>query len=193
MAAVEAGHENLAGLVPPEALRLAQQDDQRAIPAIAKNAALVQAIEEAVRRLPTNHRLIGGDSRSLVAIPDETIHLVVTSPPYWTLKAYPERDGQLGRVGDYDVFLDELDKVWREAFRVLVPGGRMVIVVGDVCLSRRQFGRHVVYPLHASIQDRCRRIGFDNLAPIIWYKIAKHGLRSRTAQSSSVSPTSRTP
>ena len=45
-------------------------------------------------------------------------------------------------------------------------------MVGDVCVSRRHFGRHVVFPLHASIQERCRAVGFDNLAPIIWSKIA---------------------
>ncbi|HMT62311.1 MAG TPA: hypothetical protein PKA24_15730, partial [Microthrixaceae bacterium] len=69
-------------------------------------------------------------------------------------------------------FLDELDEVWRRAYEALVPGGRMVIVVGDVNVSRKEFGRHLVFPLHASIQERCRQIGFDNLAPIIWYKIA---------------------
>jgi len=88
------------------------------------------------------------------------------------LKKYPTRQGQLGAVSDYDSFLDELDAVWREVHRVLVPGGRLVVVVGDVCFSRRKFGRHVVFPLHASIQERCRRLGFDNLAPIIWHKIA---------------------
>ncbi len=60
-----------------------------------------------------------------------------------------------------------------EMLRFLVPGGRLICVVGDVCLSRRKNeGRHTVVPLHASIQDRCRKIGFDNLAPIIWHKIA---------------------
>jgi len=68
--------------------------------------------------------------------------------------------------------LEELDRVWRHIYRVLVPGGRLVVVVGDVCLPRREAGRHVVMPLHASIQEHCRKIGFDNLAPIIWYKIA---------------------
>lgn len=56
--------------------------------------------------------------------------------------------------------------------RALVPGGRLVVVVGDVCLPRRVFGRHVVFPLHASIQEHCRALGFDNLAPIVWHKIA---------------------
>jgi DNA modification methylase len=96
----------------------------------------------------------------------------VTSPPYWTLKEYPGSEGQLGAVADYEAFLTELDEVWRHAYRILVKGGRMVIVVGDVCLPRRRFGGHVVFPLHASIQEHCRGIGFDNLAPIIWHKIA---------------------
>ena len=76
-------------------------------------------------------------------------------------------------MADYDNFIDELSRVWRECYRVLVPGGRLVCVVGDVCLSRRKNnGEHTVVPLHASIQDRCRQIGFRNLAPIIWHKIA---------------------
>ncbi len=102
----------------------------------------------------------------------QSVHLAITSPPYWTLKEYPRRDGQLGEVQDYEQFLDELDKVWTGILRALVPGGRLVVVVGDVCLPRRRHGRHVVYPLHSSIQERCRRLGFDNLAPIIWHKIA---------------------
>jgi site-specific DNA-methyltransferase (adenine-specific) len=75
-------------------------------------------------------------------------------------------------IADYDAFHDELDKVWRHCFRVLVPGGRLVCVVGDVCLSRRRHGRHMVMPMHADIIVRARRIGFDNLSPIFWYKIA---------------------
>jgi DNA modification methylase len=98
---------------------------------------------------------------------------VLTSPPYWTLKQYRRSDGQLGYIADYDQFLDQLDKVWQRCFEALVPGGRLICVVGDVCLSRRRNGgRHTVVPLHASIQERCRAIGFDNLAPIIWHKIA---------------------
>jgi len=79
----------------------------------------------------------------------------------------------MGHIADYDEFISELDRVWQKCFDLLVPGGRIVCVVGDVCLSRRKNdGRHTVVPLHASIQDHCRKIGFDNLAPIIWHKIA---------------------
>ncbi len=78
----------------------------------------------------------------------------------------------MGHIEDYERFVAELTKVWKECYRILVPGGRLVCVVGDVCLSRREHGRHVVVPLHADIAVACRRIGFDNLNPIIWHKIA---------------------
>ncbi len=120
----------------------------------------------------TTHRLIQGDARHIPFIENESIHLVVTSPPYWTLKRYNENPNQLGHVADYEEFLDALSKVWKEMHRILVPGGRLVCVVGDVCLSRRAFGRHVVVPLHSDIAVICRKIGFDNLNPIIWHKIA---------------------
>ena len=120
----------------------------------------------------TTHRLIQGDARLVAFLEDESVHLVVTSPPYWTLKRYNENPNQLGHVADYEAFLSELAKVWGEMYRILVPGGRLVCVVGDVCLSRRAFGRHVVVPLHSDIAVICRKIGFDNLNPIIWHKIA---------------------
>ena len=120
----------------------------------------------------TIHRLINGDSRDLSFLPDESVHLVVTSPPYWNLKRYNEHPDQLGHIQDYEAFLLELEKVWRHVYRVLVPGGRLVCVVGDVCVARRNFGRHLVFPLHADICVICRRLGFDNLNPIIWHKIS---------------------
>ena len=121
---------------------------------------------------PTTHRLINGDARDLSFLADSSVHLVVTSPPYWNLKRYNENPDQLGHIQDYEVFLLELEKVWKHVYRILVPGGRLVCVVGDVCVARRDFGRHLVFPLHADICVLCRRIGFDNLNPIIWHKIA---------------------
>jgi len=120
----------------------------------------------------TTHRLIQGDARHVSFIRDESVHLAVTSPPYWTLKRYNENPNQLGHVSDYETFLNDLAQVWKEMYRILVPGGRLVCVVGDVCLSRREYGRHVVVPLHSDISVICRKIGFDNLNPIIWHKIA---------------------
>ncbi len=94
-------------------------------------------------------------------------------PPYWNLKAYaPGNKCQLGDINDYDNFLSELDRVWSECARVLVPGGRICCVVGDVCVPRKAAGRHYIMPLHADIQVRSRKLGLDCLTPILWSKIA---------------------
>jgi len=136
------------------------------------------------------HRLINGDARDLSFLPDESVHLVITSPPYWNLKRYNENPNQLGHIDDYESFLSEIKLVWEHVFRILVPGGRLVCVVGDVCVSRRKFGRHLVFPLHADICVLCRRIGFDNLNPIIWHKIADASSKFPMGQSSLASPMS---
>lgn len=121
----------------------------------------------------TTHTLRLGDARDLSWIADQSVQLIVTSPPYWTLKQYrANRDGQMGDIQDYEQFLDELDNVWRECERVLVGGGRICCVVGDVCIPRRKGGRHYIMPLHADIQVRARSLGLDCLTPIIWHKIA---------------------
>jgi modification methylase len=157
--------------LPPSVSDL--EDPQTDIPRIAKDKTLLKQIEAAIQQIPTSHRLLRGDARDLSYIGDESVHLVVTSPPYWTLKKYRNHEDQLGDIAGYENFLLELDKVWIQCLRVLVPGGRLVCVVGDVCLSRRKNeGRHTVVPLHASIQEHCRKIGYDNLAPVIWHKIA---------------------
>jgi DNA modification methylase len=161
---------DLEDFVPSEFTDL--EDPQTALPALAKQKLPMDRIAEAVKRVPTTHRLINCDSRQMELKP-ESVHLVVTSPPYWTLKRYEDVEGQLGHYEDYEGFLVQLDRVWQHCFDALVPGGRLVCVVGDVCLSRRKNnGRHTVVPLHASIQEHCRTLGYDNLAPIIWHKIA---------------------
>jgi modification methylase len=126
----------------------------------------------------TTHQLRLGDARRLDWIDDESVHLVVTSPPYWTLKEYEANENQLGAIADYEGFLGELDKVWSECARVLLPGGRICCVVGDVCVARKKGGRHYVMPLHADIQVRSRRFGLDSLTPILWHKIANGAMEA---------------
>lgn len=142
------------------------------IPKIAKDVEQMSKIQQNIEEVETKHQIFVGDSRDLSKIENNSVHLVITSPPYWNLKRYNENEDQLGHIDDYDIFLDELDKVWTGCFEKLVKGGRMIVVVGDVLLSRRNFGRHKVYPLHADIQIRCEKLGFDNLAPIFWHKIS---------------------
>lgn len=125
--------------------------------------------------LKSTHRIYLADARTMRGLsPSTSIQLVVTSPPYWNLKRYPglANGSQLGHIDDRKEFLTELAKVWRRCYEMLVPGGRMCVVVGDVCRSRRSHGRHVVEPLHSYIQVQCQEIGFDPLAPILWSKIS---------------------
>ena len=164
---------NLSDYLPDEQVQMRNSIVQSYVPQIAKNKEAIASIESAIRAIPTRHFVVHGDARLMHEVPTNSVHLVVTSPPYWSLKKYQDSDGQLGHIIDYEEFLHEINQVWQRCFDLLVPGGRLICVVGDVCLSRRQNeGRHTVVPLHASIQESCRRIGFDNLAPIIWHKIA---------------------
>lgn len=130
---------------------------------------------------PTSHTIYEADSRDLSMLPAGSVHLVVTSPPYASLKEYEPHPAQLGHIGDYEAFLVELDKVWAECERVLVPGGRIACVVGDVCVSRRQGGRHHVLPLSADIQVRARTLGLDALTPIRWLKVANIKLEASSS------------
>lgn len=126
----------------------------------------------------TKHKIIEADARDLSSIATESVHFVCTSPPYASLIQYPDHQGQLGNIASYELFLEEMDKVWAECLRILVPGGRVACVVGDVCISRRQGGRHYVLPLSGDFQSRTRKIGFDNLTPIRWQKIANMKLEA---------------
>lgn len=147
-------------------------DIKTAIPAIAKDPERVAEIERAIQEIPTKHVLYQADAREIRSIYPESIHLILTSPPYWKLVRYRDNENQLGAIEDYDSFLRELDRVWNWCHAALVPGGRLICVIGDVCLSRKKNdGIHTVVPLHASAQERFRAMGFSNLAPIIWYKI----------------------
>ncbi len=96
-------------------------DGQTMIPRLAKDDQAVQLIEQAVQTVPTKHQLFLGDSRKMSGLKPESLHLVLTSPPYWTLKEYRSTDSQLGHVEDYEQFLRELDKVWKQCFDALFP------------------------------------------------------------------------
>lgn len=131
----------------------------------------------------TRHSVHEADARDLSFIGTESVHLICTSPPYASLIQYPDQAGQLGNIASYEKFLDEMETVWAECLRVLVPGGRVACVVGDVCISRRNGGRHYVLPLSADLQVRARKLGFDNLTPIRWQKVANIKLEaSRSAR-----------
>jgi DNA modification methylase len=129
----------------------------------------------------TKHLIVEGDARKLSFLHKESVHFVCTSPPYADLIEYPDHPDQLGNIASYETFLNGMDQVWAEAFRVLVPGGRVACVVGDVCVSRKRGGRHYTLPLSADLQVRARKIGFDVLTPIRWQKVANIKLEASSS------------
>lgn len=162
-------------------LETSSNDLKSALPALARDQGRMGEIEQAVKSLPSHHELHLGDARDLSMLEPESVDLVVTSPPYFNIKDYENGTGgddQLGDIDEYERFNAEIDRVWEQCYEKLVPGGRMCVVVGDVLRSRSEHGRHRVLPLHATIQEHCTDIGFDNLAPIIWYKIGNASLES---------------
>lgn len=162
-----------------ELLEKSSRELRSAIPELARDKGRMGDVEQAVKSLPSRHELHQADSRNLDIIEDESVHLAVTSPPYFNLKDYGDAsDGQLGEITDYEEFNQLVDEVWDEVYQKLVPGGRLCVVVGDVLRSRSEHGRHQVLPLHATIQEHATDIGFDNLAPIIWYKIGNASLEA---------------
>lgn len=94
---------DLAKYIPDDVLPL--ENPQTDIPRIARDARLTQEIEAAVQKIPTAHRLSIGDARCMSELPQASVHLVLTSPPYWTLKEYRDSEGQMGHIDDYDEFL----------------------------------------------------------------------------------------
>ena len=75
------------------------------------------------------------DSSDMSMIPDESVNLIITSPPYWTLKDY-DVEGQIGLgSSSYDYYLNELNKVWKECVRVLAPDGKICINIMPFLLT----------------------------------------------------------
>src|SRR5262245_61876663 len=98
----------LAAYLPAEVASLGAS--QKDIPRIARDPALMGLIEQAIPGIPTRHTLYRGDARDMRELEPESIHLVLTSPPYWTLKEYRKVEGQLGLIHEYERFLEGLDK-----------------------------------------------------------------------------------
>jgi len=119
--------------------------------------------------LITNHKIIIGDSRTLSEIPDKSVHLVVTSPPYWQLKDYGG-EGQIGYNDTYQDYINNLNLVWSESFRVLQDGCRLCVNIGDQFARSIYYGRYKVIPIRTEIIKFCETIGLDYMGAIIWQK-----------------------
>ena len=119
--------------------------------------------------MKTTHRLITGDSRNLSHINDQSVHLIVTSPPYWQLKDYGN-DGQIGFHDSYESYINNLNAVWAECFRVLHNGCRLCINIGDQFARSVYYGRYKVIPIRTEIIRFCETLGMDYMGAVIWQK-----------------------
>jgi modification methylase len=117
----------------------------------------------------TKHTIINGDSRKMSELKDKSVHLIVTSPPYWQLKDYGT-DSQIGFNDSYENYINHLNLVWKECFRVLHDGCRLCINIGDQFARSVYYGRYKVIPIHSEIIRFCETIGFDFMGQIIWQK-----------------------
>ena len=118
----------------------------------------------------TNHKIIIGDSRKMDELSDESVHLVITSPPYWQLKDYGV-SGQIGFNDSYESYINNLNLVWNECRRVLHKGCRLCINIGDQFARAVYYGRYKVIPIRTEIIKFCETIGFDYMGAIIWQKV----------------------
>ena len=119
--------------------------------------------------IETKHTIINGDSRKMSELEDNSVHLIITSPPYWQLKDYGN-DNQIGFNDTYEQYINNLNLVWKECYRVLHDGCRLCINIGDQFARSVYYGRYKVIPIHSEIIRFCETIGFDFMGQIIWQK-----------------------
>jgi site-specific DNA-methyltransferase (adenine-specific) len=118
----------------------------------------------------THHKIIIGDSRQMTEVADESVHLVVTSPPYWQLKDYGN-GSQIGFNDSYEDYINNLNLVWNECRRVLHKGCRLCVNIGDQFARSVYYGRYKVIPIRTEIIKFCETVGFDYMGAIIWQKV----------------------
>ena len=119
--------------------------------------------------METMHKLIQGDSRNLSLIKDRSVHLIITSPPYWQLKDYGN-DGQIGFHDSYECYINNSNAVWAECYRVLHDGCRLCINIGDQFARSVYYGRYKVIPIRTEIIRFCETLGMDYMGAVIWQK-----------------------
>jgi len=120
--------------------------------------------------LKTVHKIIHGDSRQMNRLADRSVHLAITSPPYWQLKDYGT-DNQIGFHESYESYINNLNLVWKECHRVLHPGCRLCVNIGDQFARSVYYGRYKVIPIRTEIIKFCETIGFDYMGAVIWQKV----------------------
>lgn len=119
--------------------------------------------------MATKHKIIIGDSRQMAEVNDKSVHLIITSPPYWQIKDYGAKK-QIGFNDNYEDYIRNLNRVWAECYRALYPGCRLCINIGDQFARAVTYGRYKIIPIRTEITKFCESIGFDYMGAIIWQK-----------------------
>jgi site-specific DNA-methyltransferase (adenine-specific) len=120
--------------------------------------------------MKTHHKIVNGDSRQMTELPDNSVHLAITSPPYWQLKDYGT-DNQIGFHDSYENYINNLNLVWKECYRTLHNGCRLCVNIGDQFARAVYYGRYKVIPIREEIIKFCENIGFDYMGAVIWQKV----------------------
>ena len=120
--------------------------------------------------MKTQHKIIIGDSRRMKEVKDESVHLIITSPPYWQLKDYGSGK-QIGFNDSYEEYINNLNLVWNECHRVLHTGCRLCVNIGDQFARSVYYGRYKIIPIRTEIIKFCESAGFDYMGAIIWQKV----------------------
>ena len=120
--------------------------------------------------MKTHHKIINGDSRQMAELPDNSVHLAITSPPYWQLKDYGT-DNQIGFHDSYENYINNLNLVWKECYRTLHNGCRLCVNIGDQFARAVYYGRYKVIPIREEIIKFCENVRFDYMGAIIWQKV----------------------
>jgi site-specific DNA-methyltransferase (adenine-specific) len=118
----------------------------------------------------SKHLIINGDSRWMKELNNDSVHLIITSPPYWQLKDYGTED-QIGFNDSYESYINNLNLVWKESYRVLHSGCRLCINIGDQFARSVYYGRYKIIPIRTEIIKFCETLGFDYMGAIIWQKV----------------------
>jgi len=142
---------------------------------VDQNADYVRTIKKECCKLQNSHGpgfeplvAVRGDSRNLSFIEDNSVGLVVTSPPYWNKADYGDSESNLGKIASYSSFIEGIRPVFQECFRALMPGRKMCVVTANV----NQHTDHglLTFPLATDFAVLLRNIGFVMINEIIWSK-----------------------
>jgi site-specific DNA-methyltransferase (adenine-specific) len=142
---------------------------------VDQNADYVSTIKKECRKLQNGHGpdfeplvAVRGDSRDLNFVEDNSIGLVVTSPPYWNKADYGDSESNLGRIANYGSFIEAIRPVFEECFRALMPGRKICVITANVN-QHTDYGL-LTFPLATDFAVLLRDIGFVMVNEIIWSK-----------------------